>query len=460
MCTNVVSITPSIKLVKDGFKGSIDVPCGYCEECLAEKRTEYEIRFAYEFNALPSDGNAIMLLLTFNKEHDTFVTYEGKQYCTFNNDYLNHFKNAFGTAAIRKFGKGAYRYFFAPEKGENGDHKAHYHAIFFLQPNVNPDEFYDLVKEYWYNKSNYGYVFPQSFDNIGSDGSIHRSYAAFDRNIGKWVPKTILVKSRNGASKYCAKYVTKQAVLNGCSSFMDCYRSMPKNDKRIYSKYVPRYTFSKGFGFQMIERENLNNIDSLHTALLSGVRPPYFDFGNVSVPKYILRKLFYKYVKLGDVSPTNNKQLYTALPNDFFASYVRKYDLPAYERTLSRCYDFLASNTDILVDADTLCKSILMYRFCTSGSDVAERYEDYKALKVSPLSMADVSVDCTLRATLEGSKMFTSVEVYDDVIRDVYDALDEVILRYFAFCRSRIVKKIENKVKKAKLFYSHRTPLV
>lgn len=459
MCTSLVSITPSVKLLpsNQGFGADINVPCGHCEECLQAKRREYEFRFAYEFDRLQKiGGRAIMLLLSFNQEHVAVVRPSDYGYHdtfnklpsffrTFDNDYLAIFKNRLRKAAWKRWGKACYRFFYAPEFGENSYNNPHYHVIYFLTPGVDENEFYDMVRSIWHESMNCGFVFPNYKEHRANDGSVQRFY--YKVKNGVMVQQPILVRNLGGAAMYCAKYVTKQYLLAGCADFLDWYRSLPKVKRNALRRFIPRYSFSKSFGMQCIERENLTNLESLHKALTLGVVPPYFH-KSVSLPKYILRALFYDNVKLGDVSPTTDKPLYTALPSSLLLDYTEKYEYYKLASLRPLAYQFLSVNKDIDMTFEELSKSFFIYHRYTCGSTIDERFADYLFNKLHPLedSIIEVSGKC--------------LHVESELCRDMFTGNDTYVERFMSWLDDISHTNMADSVKKAKYFYENREALL
>lgn len=433
------------------------MPCGYCEECLQTKRREYEFRFAYEFDRLHKiGGRAIMLLLSFNQEHVAIVrpsdfgfhdTFNRLPifFRSFDNDYLATFKNRLRKAAWKRWGRACYRFFYAPEFGENSYNNPHYHVIFFLTPGVNENDFYDLVRSIWYESMNCGFVFPNFKEHRSNDGTVQRFY--YKVKNGVMVQQPILVRNLGGAAMYCAKYVTKQYLLAGCADFIDWYRSCTKVQRKALSRYIPRYSFSKSFGMQCIERENLTDLECLHKALTLGVVPPYFH-KSVSLPKYILRALFYDNEKLGDVSPTTGKMLYTAVPSSLLLDYTSKYEYYKLVSLRPLAYQFLSVNKDIDLSFDELCKSFFIYHRYTCGSSVDERFADYLFNKLHPLedSIIELSGTC--------------LHVESEICRDVFLDNDNHVERFMSWLDDISHTNMADSVKKAKYFYENRESIL
>lgn len=459
MCTQLVSVTPSIKLLpsSQGFGAPIYVPCGHCEECLQARRREYEFRFAYEFDRLKKiGGRAIMLLLSFNQQHvavinthdytsfDNVHTFD-RTFRTFDNNYLATFKNRLRKAAWKIWGKGSYRFFFAPEFGENSFNNPHYHVIFFLAPGVDENMFYDLVRQIWDTSLNCGFVFPNFREHRSNDGKVQRFY--YKVKNGKIVEQPILVRNLGGAAMYCAKYVTKQYFLKGCADFMDWYHKQSKELRKVLSRFIPRYSFSKSFGMQCIENENLTDLESLHRALTLGIKPPFFK-QSVSVPRFILRALFYDNVRLGDVSPTTDKPLYTSVPSSLLLDYTNKYEYYKLGSLRPLAYQFLSVNKDIQISFDELCKSFFIYHRYTCGSSVDERYSDFLFNKLHPFE--DSIIELYGRC----------LHVESEICRDMFVDNDVYVERFMSWLDDISHANMADSFKKAKYFYDNRESIL
>lgn len=455
MCLNLVTVTPSIKLRPSGqsFSDSISVPCGYCDECLQAKRREYEVRFAYEFKQLELNGAiAIMLLLSYNQEHVAHISTShyvaptavefADEFVSFDNEYLKTFKNRLRSKCYKRWKCRVYRFFIAPEFGENGVHNPHYHAIFFLKKGVDVNEFYDIVRSIWSDSMHVGFVFPNYKEHRNNDGSKTRMYYKKDKITKRIVEQKIEVRSNGGAAMYCAKYVTKQFLLQGCAKFIDWYRNQSKDVRKKLNRFIPRYTFSKSFGMQCVEFENLSDVYTLYRALKFGIKPPYFhDY--IAVPKFVLRKLFYDNVRLGDVSRETGLPLYTAVPSSLAVDFVSKFNLPSYHSILPLAFQFLSCHNYDL-DAVTLTKCFLMYRRVTCGESVDERYTDFVTSKLHPFDDIDIIVrDGDLVVTCDVYR--TPFTKYDDIIGDFLKWLDDL-------CHTQMA----DSVNKAKYFYKTR----
>lgn len=463
MCTNLVELTPSIKLLPKeghGFSGSVNVPCGYCEECLQAKRREYEFRFSYEFSRLEKlGGRAIMLLLSFKKKnvavihtHDFEEFHRGinvrnQTFRTFDGEFLKTFKNRLRKEAWKLWKKGCFRFFYAPEFGENGSHQPHYHAIFFLMPYVDPDRFYDLVRRLWDDTLHAGFVFPNFKESRSNDGKIIRRYFKYDRKLKREFEQPILIKSFGGAAMYCAKYVTKQFLLAGCKDFLDWYRAQNKATRKLLNRYVPRYTFSKSFGMQVIDDENLTDITCLHRALTLGVKPKYFD-KSVSLPKYVIRALFYDNIKLGDISKTTGLPLYTAVPSSLMVRYVNRYNLPSYNAIKPLAFQFLSFNKDISLNFEQLSKAFILYHRYSAGSSLDDRFADFVFNKLHPLEDSIIS--------LNGVEL----DVQSEIVRTSFTDYDTFVERFIKWLDDISHTNMEASVKKAQYFYKMRVPLL
>lgn len=243
------------------------VPCGQCEECMANKAQDYETRAIYEYE---SNISTFYYTFTYNNEHlphfqdvPVFSKYDVQCFLKRLRKNLNKY------LGLRKF-----TYFISSEYGGK-TLRPHYHALFFFPEHVFSYSFYKLVLKSWQN----GFIYPGK--NLG-------------RVIGV-VP-----------CRYVAKYVQKDsyqvAELDKKNISKDDYRRylLYKNTYYYDIDILPFHLQSSGFGVSMLS--NIKDSDMVNGYV---VRNDAFGISRrVKIPQYIYRKRCYEpYVnKNGNIS--------------------------------------------------------------------------------------------------------------------------------------------------------------
>ena len=130
----------------------MQVPCGKCEECRSMNRNEWFTRCYYEW--LRNRNNTFFYTLTYN--NDNLPKFKGVSHFSKRHvqTFLKRLRFRLNKLDIKL------KYMICCEFGEKL-HRPHYHALFFVDKNVNPYWFLRFVTDSW----KYGFV--QSGDNVG-----------------------------------------------------------------------------------------------------------------------------------------------------------------------------------------------------------------------------------------------------------------------------------------------------
>lgn len=283
-----------------------DVPCGHCLECNQLRKNDWQTRIAFELDSLyKRGGRAVFLTFTYNNSclpHFTLNFGHGQKYrieCFRHKDVLS-FLNRLKVEVHKQFGKGSYKYFFTSEYGKNTK-RPHYHAIFFLQPQVDWHKFVEICRSKW----SYGFLFPK-YDK--------RRRCYIDKNNMPITDGKPCVSSLGGCSKYVSKYVTKDLSFYEIP-MLSLYLEN-KDNKEFMKRCLPKHWQSNLLGITALDSVQLMDDSSFKDALSNGIVNP-LTFKRVPMPQFIINKLMYNNVLSNRISPTSGKPLYDRYLSDF-----------------------------------------------------------------------------------------------------------------------------------------------
>lgn len=300
-----------------------EVPCGKCLECRNVMHSEWQTRISFEISDLYArGGKAIFLTFTYNDSCLPHLRVLNRpEIPCFSHDDVLRFLNKIKVFSNRTFGKGAYKYFFTSEYGSYTK-RPHYHALFFLEKNVNEVVFAEKCREYW----NYGFMFPKRRGNNYVD------------NYGN--VSSILIRSLAGGAKYVSKYVTKDLsyfddelvkqvlkpyyeevdsdvyCLEGALNveYITSYRDVYPAQR--FKKCMPKHWQSKGLGSSLVVGKSEEKCVEY---LTKGVFNPLTQ-KVVPCPSYVINKLMYRNVVSQRVN-ADGKPLYDRFLSDFGKKY-------------------------------------------------------------------------------------------------------------------------------------------
>lgn len=299
-----------------------DVPCGCCAECRALKQQEWETRISFEISDLYSRGGKA-IFLTFTYSDATLPHYKDKAYgidtVAFRHKDVLGFLNRLKVTVHKLYGKSSYKYFFVSEYGKE-TRRPHYHALFFLEPEVDYVKFTETARSCW----SYGYTFPK-----------------FNKHLNTYVDNlnlatSPLIRSKAGGSCYVAKYITKDMSFFGKPDVSE-YIQHPLNKLRM-KEYLPKHWQSNGLGSSIVTKISHMNEAEVKDALCNGIVNP-LSFKRVPLPSYAVNKLFYKSVKLGRVNSVN-KPLYDRILTPFAKQYMQVIFVHRVNKTAQKMFTF------------------------------------------------------------------------------------------------------------------------
>lgn len=299
MCLNPIRVRNNSTYKVSSLSPTLyEVPCGTCDECLAIKQSEWDLRISFELQALYFRGGfSVFLTFSYNDENLPYYIDEDNdfKFPCFRWSDVTTFLNRLKVSMSRLYGNNMYKYFITSEFGKN-THRPHYHGLFNLEKGVNLFEFCELCRKLW----TYGFMFPK-FDE--KKGHYVDSYGRYT---------TPEITSRTGTVRYVCKYITKDLAFMQDPAVAD-YISEKSHYIRM-SKCFPKHWQSKNFGVTIFDSLDLFNFTD---TLEKGVQHP-FTMKFVPIPRYVLNKLKYKNISTKGTSferksEVTGKYLYLSL---------------------------------------------------------------------------------------------------------------------------------------------------
>lgn len=261
-----------------------EVPCGKCKECQASQIKSWSLRAYYEFLRTKSKGGEVYnFTLTYDDEHLP------KQYgiATFcKSDVQKFFKLL--RKWLEKDGymmKGELTYFLTSEYGHLHG-RPHYHMLLYCNFPINPHTLYNYIVKFW----NRGFV------GYGSLGMLVKDYHAL---------------------QYACKYITKDQSYkvvkdNVYKKYLELSEDKDGvNFDNFFKEFRQFHLQSKHFGECM--KDMLSNAELEDGRIVSPFSKKQM---KISIPLYIIRKVFYDCVEQDDHTKRyvlNRKGLYMKL---------------------------------------------------------------------------------------------------------------------------------------------------
>lgn len=347
-------------------------PCGYCSDCIRQKKQEYSLRTQYEAKACFSK-NGFALFDTLTYRDDNLKRYHdicGLPY------YHNHYDvdcMAFSRDDVKKFFKllrvrldragydvgGNLKYLLTSEYGtsERCTHRPHYHVVFFVTFQIDPLVLSRFISDAWIHGRTDGVVFK---------GSQYVLYNRVFRNS---------VSHLNALCNYVCKYVTKDLYVHkklykralryvwiNFPSWFESYQGRLKL-RAFLHRVLPFHLQSNGYGISFLE--DVEQVEYVNNTGL--VRFSTFDkyvVRSVSLPLYFRRKL-YQYCEWFD------GRLRWRL-NDLGLKIQWKRYLDNKTRLIAslRAWDSSLHDVDLLAEYQLLWRGLLINKF---DLDLSER---------------------------------------------------------------------------------------
>lgn len=275
--------------------------CGFCSECIQEKRNEFALRAYYQAKDCISRGGFVLFdTLTYRDSNlkyfsDHYPSAIGQpwNFCSFSRDDVSGFFKNLNTTLTR-LGydlEGNFSHLLTSEYGSRPGctHRPHYHMLLFVNIPINPVVLSYIIGEVWpYGRTDGAWYKGDDYVRY------NRVFRSLDRDLLK-------------VSNYVAKYVGKDLYLHR-KLFKRCVRSWYEMHpdwihdyrqrlefRRFCNRVLPFHVQSDGFGLSALDlcdRKDIISTDSLPLPLSGpGV------VARIPLPLYYRRKLYYS-VKL------------------------------------------------------------------------------------------------------------------------------------------------------------------
>lgn len=227
MCVSPITI---MRIMPDGTKRAVAVPCGKCQECLQKYRNDWSLRIEQEAQNWSS---AYFFTWTYDNDHlpirrTRICNITGEVYMTLNKIHLQNLLKRFREQYYRKYKKRPkFKYFCCGEYGTK-THRPHYHGIILTDMPL-----YDVVE----------------FKNLWDCG-----YTMMQEIKG----------NKSAVCRYVTKYASKGVLKNSFA-----LRGIIDDEFRM---------MSKGIGSEFAERLKDNIISQLRSLFPYGIRGNYYGF--------------------------------------------------------------------------------------------------------------------------------------------------------------------------------------
>lgn len=342
--------------------------CGFCSECIAEKKREFQLRAYYhakEFLSYP-DSFVLFDTLTYRDQDLTYLSdfcplIEPRfDFARFNRGDIRDFFKNLNTQLVR-LGydvKDNFHHLLTSEYGARPDctHRPHYHILFYSRvPGLDPMILSYLIGEYW----PYGRT-----DGCWYKGADYVRYNRVFRSL-----KNDLVRISNYVGKYVSKdlYITfklMRRVLK--AAFVQDPNWTKTYDGRLWFRslcdnVLPFHLQSDGFGLSIID--NLSDQDRFTDSVSLPTSDKHV-VSRVPLPMYIKRKLYYD---LKIVDGRLQYQLNANGVNHRLESFERSVDLLAAR---FKSYKYKSPAREIAKYV-LLRRGLLMDKLSASGDDLS-----------------------------------------------------------------------------------------
>lgn len=302
MCYRPLHINSNNVFINDNVScSSYDVPCGHCEACRDEYRNMWKCRLYHEFKDCYANGGiAVFLTFTYSPTCLPSLKVDGVEIPVFNHYDVKTFLNRLKVRCMRKFGFRGYKYFIAMEFGKHTK-RQHLHGAFVLSAELAKhwSEFVELCRQTWV----YGFMFPKF-------SKLHNNYVD---NFGNISLPTL--RDPLKSSVYVSKYVTKDISYFSLPVVENAFKAHPG----LARTFGPKHYQSNNIGISILKRIDTSSVSDVVDKMTNGITVDYSD-SKVPLPRYIQKKLLYKNVFRGRISPTTEKPLYDSLPTELFHS--------------------------------------------------------------------------------------------------------------------------------------------
>lgn len=313
----------------------VSVPCGQCPECRSKYRNSWRLRIYREMMATSKvGGKSFFILLTYKPSKRPKFKLYGKEIFGFDSTHIKKFRRDLVDYLHDHYSidYGNVSYLVASEYGTtaNRDHAPHYHVILHIhQPNVNISDVdvrlicNRLWSSYLYTDFNGKKKLVGQGNGLAnpyrrrSDGTLeipklevdNLDIARASRYISKYITKDLMFYNQPLIQKFLQEFAEAKSMLSKAQRKLldDNLDKLPVDAlarryvhfKKLYNKikkHFPKHWQSNGYGLDLINdvlTPNGINIDPI----LNGYRVDklFGDKTSISMPQYILNKLFYTF---------------------------------------------------------------------------------------------------------------------------------------------------------------------
>lgn len=271
--------------------------CGFCSECIQEKRNEFAVRAYYEAKRCISQGGFVLFdTLTYRDESlkffsDQYPAALGRpwNFPAFSREDISQFFKQLSTV-LERLGynvRGNLVHLLTSEYGSRPDrtHRPHYHVLFFVNFDINPEILSYIIGEVW--------------PHGRTDGAWYKGpeYVRYNR-VFHSLDKDLL-KVSNYVSKYVSKdlYLHRKLMRRCVRTFYELHPDWITNYalrlefRRFCARVLPFHLQSDGFGLaalNIVDRDDIISSDSLPLPL-----PDPGVIARIPLPLYYVRKLYY-----------------------------------------------------------------------------------------------------------------------------------------------------------------------
>ena len=259
MCLSPITITTnSEKLDKNGTPLTIQVPCGKCAECRAQKQQDWAARCYYEWLYTKNKGGyAWFDTYTYNDQNihkfHGVNCFDYTDFEKFVKRVRAHFQRKYGYS-----GNGWLRFMAVGEFGSLHS-RPHYHAIWYIDKPIPLDEFWRVCRKYW----TYGW------NNAPKGEYCYKKYLVNDFAFCGYI------------AKYCTKSVNYNDFLNKIQS------EVGKREFAKKFRCIHRASIGFGIGALTLNPTELTDLGKLQIPSKSEVKKV------IKMPLYLRHKLFY-----------------------------------------------------------------------------------------------------------------------------------------------------------------------
>ena len=461
---------------------TLSVPCGKCEECRMQLVKEWFCRAYYEY-AFSDNKMSFFYTLTYNNYF--LPTYYGVPH--FSRRHIQLFLKRL-RRYLQKLGI-RLRYIISCEFGELKG-RSHYHALFFLNKEINPYYFFKLVEKAW----SYGFVKPGN--NVGVVDScngiqyvvkyIAKDYAQLNKMLPLLLPK-LVIRYRLLMDYICHRWYQNvkfhinydsdyiiHSYITGDSSCLESLEELRQflltKLRRIVRELTPFHLQSTKLGASIIDycQKDLDKVPVLNT---KGVVKMY------NLPRYIKRLLWYDVIE-GETSHKKDTFVLTEegvrhsleklpsqienIKNSFESTLLNVASLTSDVLPLinSQCKTdfkhfkdviFYCQNFDLDLDVLAIYSHVFRGRVCTLDCDftadfVKQYYIDYATsclLDVSNFDFSEVYKNQSLIASL--THLTFNAHPYFQVYERALQILTCLSTLHHQFCSNYSIDKDINK---------------